>query len=149
MRKTTAIFTGLIVAFAFSANAAPLDVAGLWLTQSGTGHVKIADCGDGTPCGKLVWIEGPDAAAQRDNNNPDTTLRDQPIVGLQLLWGFKERSSNWAKGKIYSPEKGKTYRSTIKLMDENTLQVKGCVGPFCQAQTWTRVEPMTAVGGQP
>ncbi len=149
MKKTTAILAGFIVAIAFSANAAPLDVYGVWLTQSGTGHVKIADCGDGTPCGKLVWIEGPDAAAQMDTNNPEPALREQPIVGLQLLWGFKDRSSKWAKGRIYSPEEGKTYRSTLKRVDEKTLQVKGCFGPICQSQTWTRVEPMTAAGGQP
>jgi uncharacterized protein (DUF2147 family) len=32
---------------------------------------------------------------------------------------------------------GKTYQSKAKLMG-NKFEVKGCVGPICKAQVWTR-----------
>ena len=41
------------------------------------------------------------------------------------------------RGAIYDPKRGKTYRSELKRRDANTLEVKGCIGPFCQTQVWT------------
>lgn len=122
-----------------SAIAGPLDVNGLWLTQSRSAHIEVADCGDGTPCGTLVWIDFKAGDSGLDDRNPDTTLHTRPLLGLLMLREFKEGGSSWRGGKIYDPEKGKTYRSNLKLKKDDTLQVKGCVGPICQAQIWTRV----------
>ena len=49
------------LAFAFTAalaaQAESHNVFGTWITEGGTSHVEIADCGDGTPCGTVAWID--------------------------------------------------------------------------------------------
>jgi len=144
----TVLFAFLGFSLAASAHAEPLDVNGLWMTQSKTGLVEIKDCGNGTPCGKLVWIDAPVPTAQLDDNNPDESLRNRSIVGIQMIWGFQNKGNGWKKGRIYSPEEGKTYRSTIKKLNDGNLQVKGCVGPFCQAQVWTPVATSTMTASE-
>ncbi|WP_306251672.1 DUF2147 domain-containing protein [Parvularcula sp. IMCC14364] len=120
--------------------AEELDVAGLWLTQSGGGKVNISDCGDGTPCGTLTWVDPAEAGPGIDGNNPDPELQGRPLVGIQLVWGFERNGESWRRGNIYDPETGKTYRSTLRLNDDGTLRVQGCVGPICQSQIWTALE---------
>ncbi|VAW01932.1 hypothetical protein MNBD_ALPHA06-944 [hydrothermal vent metagenome] len=139
------VFVFALLLLASSAHANPHAVYGLWLTPSKTAQIEIADCGDGTPCGTLVWIDGENPDATLDDQNPDAALRERPMLGIQMLWNFRKKSDGWKKGRIYSPQEGKTYRSTIALAEDGTLQVKGCLGPFCKAQTWTRVEPDTDV----
>jgi len=109
---------------------------------SKTGHVEIADCGDGTPCGTLVWVQtDQNIETPLDIYNKDPELAKRPLIGSQMLYGFKSKKSKWKGGKIYNAADGKTYGSSLKRIDEDTLQVKGCVGPICQKQIWTRVTP--------
>ena len=118
-----------------AAHANPHDVFGTFLTHKKTAHVEIADCGDGTPCGTVVWI---DPAAISNGATPDeaTDAKGQKVLGLTMLEGFKKKKSNWASGTIYDPEDGKTYGSRLKRLEDGTLQVKGCIGPICQTQIW-------------
>lgn len=130
---------------AVSAQAMASDgVYGLWLTEAGTGTVRIADCGagpmEGTPCGVIATAAIPEGEPTTDVNNADPALRDMPIVGLTMLDGFEWSGSKWKKGRIYNPEDGKSYKSSIQLDDDpNVLKVKGCVAFLCQTQRWTRV----------
>ena len=125
------------------ASADPLeDVSGLWLIESERGHVEVADCGDGTPCGTLVWVQSDqDKDVPLDVNNKNTELRTRPLIGLKMVYGFKLKKDRWKSGKIYNPEDGKTYGSALKRLDASTLEVKGCVGPICKTQIWTKLEP--------
>ena len=121
-------------------------VYGLWLTQDGNATVRIAECGPadmaGTPCGTVASADIPEGAPTTDVNNKDESLRGQPIVGLTMLDGFEWRGGKWKRGHIYNPEDGKSYKSSIAVDDDDpdTLKVKGCIGPLCQTQRWTRVE---------
>jgi len=134
-----------------TAAADPKDVFGTWLTQSGTAHVAITDCGDGSPCGRVVWIDpaslepGVTPETAVDRNNADPALRDQPVLGLTMLSDFDERRGDWRGGTIYDPEAGKSYGSRLKRTEDGTLEVKGCIGPICQTQVWTPVDaPLAA-----
>lgn len=127
-------------AFASEAASNPKDVFGLWTVRGGTALIQITDCGDGTPCGKLVHVVAPNAQALLDDQNPDPELATQPLIGSKMLWGFKEKSDKWSSGKIYDAESGKSYKSKLKRKDAGTLEVKGCVGPICQSQIWTEVK---------
>ena len=128
----------MITSPAFAADGK--DVLGVWKVATGSALVEIKDCGDGTPCGTLVHINAPDAATVLDDKNPDPTLAKKPLLGSRMLWGFEAKKSKWSGGRIYDAESGKDYKSKIQLQDDGTLDVKGCVGPFCQSQTWTRSE---------
>ena len=135
-----AAIVAFLLLFSPAVLAGPLDVEGRWLTEGRNAIVDIRDCGDGTPCGVLAWVDMTEASSDRDINNPDPKLNGRPLIGMPMLTGFRDKGSNWGSGNIYDPESGKTYGSNIRLKSDGTLQVKGCVGPFCQTQIWTRAK---------
>ncbi len=123
-----------------TASAGPHDVFGLFATESGNSHIEIADCGDGSPCGRVIWID-PKSVPAGKSVDTVTDANGDKVLGLTLLDGFRKKKSNWADGRIYDPEAGKTYGSRLKLLDNGQLEVKGCIGPICQTQHWP---PVTA-----
>lgn len=125
----------------FAPAFASSSVYGVWLTEEGTGTVRIIDCGDASPCGIIETAEIPAGEPTTDVNNSDPALRDKPIIGLVMLHGFERDGDRWKKGRIYNPEDGKSYKSSIRVDDDpNVLKVKGCIAFLCQTQRWTRVE---------
>lgn len=113
-------------------------ITGNWITEDKDAVVNIAPCGNSL-CGKIVKFlkTPPEGVGQRDTNNPDTSKRSRKLLGLPVLTGFSEDGDEW-RGQIYDPKKGKTYRSLLQRQSSGKLQVKGCIGPFCKSQTWTR-----------
>ena len=119
------------------ANAADA-IAGRWITEERDAIVEIGPCGS-TTCGRIArfLVAPPDGADQRDINNPEPRLRTRRLLGLPVLSNFREEDELW-RGRIYDPKSGRSYRSVIRRTGPNTLEVKGCLGPFCQAQVWRR-----------
>jgi uncharacterized protein (DUF2147 family) len=126
---------GLLI-LPLSAQAAS-PITGRWVTQSKDGVVEVYSCGENI-CGKLskFLVNPPAGPGAKDINNPDRALRNRTILGMNVLTGFKAAGDEW-KGQIYDPKSGKTYRSIVYKGKSGNLVVKGCIGPFCQAQTWT------------
>ena len=135
MLKGLLALVALAVAAPLTA-AAPID--GLWITEEKSGEIRIADCG-ATRCGRLVkFLEvPPQGVDQRDVNNPDKSLRTRRVLGLAILSGFRPDGELW-RGTIYDPKSGRSYRSVVRRRSASTLEVKGCIGPFCQTQLWKR-----------
>lgn len=137
MRATVLCVLALLAATPAAADPTHGD----WLTQAGTGKVRIGPCPGQTDrlCGAISWLKNPADAKATDVNNPDAKLKSRPILGLPMLWGFKSAGpGRWSGGKIYDPQTGKTYDSKISLNPNGTLKVEGCVAIICQAQTWRR-----------
>lgn len=113
-------------------------VAGRWVTAEKDGVILIAACGKAM-CGTIerFLVPPPQGADQRDINNPEPKLRTRRLLGLPILSGFTEDSELW-RGRIYDPKTGKSYRSVIRRKGANVLEVKGCIGPFCQTQLWRK-----------
>lgn len=130
--------TTLILAGLATPALAAAPVSGRWLTDDGKGIVEIGACGESV-CGRIIRVLADTGGATTDSNNPDPTLRSRPLIGLNILSGFKDSGKIW-EGKIYSPERGQTYRSELIRQANGTLQVKGCVGPFCQTKVWKPVK---------
>lgn len=119
-----------------AAVAAPAPVTGRWLTAEGKAIVEIAPCG-AQLCGRIARVLKPRPGGPAvDANNPDSAKRGQPIEGLTILTGLTASGDRW-NGRIYDPESGRTYRSEL-VGQGNQLKVRGCFGPFCRTQTWTR-----------
>ncbi len=118
--------------------AAAEPIAGTWVTAAKDGVVRIAPCGKSL-CGRLdrFLTPPPQGLDQRDVNNPNAALRSRKLLGLPILTGFSEDGAVW-RGTIYDPKAGKSYRSVVRRLDANRLEVKGCIGPFCQTQVWRR-----------
>ena len=93
---------------------------GVWLTEEKEGKVRIEQCGPNL-CGYSV--------DKKSNQN-----------GEQVLINMKPGKDKWS-GRIFDPNSGSTYDSTIALKGTDNLRVQGCAfgGMFCGGQTWTRV----------
>ena len=130
------LFAGLALAPLPARAAEP--VAGRWVTAEKDGVVLVAPCGKAI-CGTLerFLVPQPEGEGQRDVNNPDARLRNRKLLGLPILTGFVADGDIW-RGQIYDPKSGKTYRSVIRRKGPNVLEVKGCIGPFCQTQLWRK-----------
>jgi len=119
------------------------DVTGIWLTNGKhPAKIQIFKSAD-KYFGKIVWLKSPDENGKPkvDSKNPDENKRNQQIVGLLILQGFKFNGSDeWEDGKIYDPESGKTYSCYMSLKDNNTLKVRGYIGVSLlgRSETWTR-----------
>jgi len=74
---------------------------------------------------------------------PSDHGKDQPTIGLEILWDMSATSTKWKGGSIMDPKKGKIYTCTIWMDDSdlegNTLKVRGWVALFYRTQTWYRV----------
>ena len=133
-------FALIALSFASAPLAAAEPVAGSWVTATKDGVVRIGPCGTAL-CGTLArfLVVPPQGADQRDVHNPDARLRSRKLLGMPILTGLREDGSIW-RGTIYDPKAGKSYRSIIRRLDANRLEVKGCIGPFCQTQVWRRAD---------
>ena len=123
-----------------SAQASPM---GDWFTAGASAVVKVSPCasGEGTLCGRVVWLWDPSTAT--DTRNPDPALRARPLVGLDMLSGFRPGApGEWTGGRIYNPEDGNTYSATLKLRDATTMEVRGCVLFVCRSQLWRRTSAL-------
>ena len=113
-------------------------IAGRWVTPEKDSVIAIAPCGS-SMCGTIArYLKTPEGGAdQRDVYNPDKSKRSRKVLGLNVLTNLTEDGDLW-RGTIYDPRNGKSYRSVVRRLSDGRLQVKGCIGPFCQAQVWTK-----------
>ncbi len=66
---------------------------------------------------------------------------NQPIVGLEILWGLVPDGDAWTGGRILDPETGSVYRVDMRLTaDGRILLVHGFIGiPLLgRTQEWIR-----------
>jgi uncharacterized protein (DUF2147 family) len=119
-------------------------IVGTWKNGEGTGMIKITRNGDKFQ-GQIVWLQEPNdpetGKPKLDKNHPDKSNHTRQIMGLTNMWGFKyTKAGVWDGGKIYDPKKGSTYDCTIKLKNDNTLEVRGYIGISLigRTDTWTR-----------
>ncbi len=66
--------------------------------------------------------------------------KDKPILGMDILSGLKKKGDEWSGGKILDPKSGKEYKCYIKLLDKNTLKIRGYIGfsMFGRTAIWKR-----------
>ena len=134
----------IVAGFAGGARADP--PLGMWLTGSGKSLVTVYPCEDDNDklCGKIVWLRKPtfeDGTPRLDIHNDDESLRDRPLIGIQVLWDMEDQGDGeWDDGEIYNPEDGDTYSAEMEEIDEKTMEVSGCFFIICKTQTWKRVK---------
>jgi uncharacterized protein (DUF2147 family) len=130
------IFAALGLWSAAAAATAPIE--GLWLTDDHKGVVRIGPCGRRL-CGWIARVldHGPNVPT-RDVNNPDPSLRGRPILGLATLTGFSGSGREYGGGRAYDPKSGRSYRASLSLNADGSLNVTGCVAFICRTKHWTR-----------
>ncbi len=130
MKKT--LFSLLAVILFASPALAADPVEGLWAAspdkKGQIGHIEIKPCG-AMLCGTIIRAYAP--------NGQEVMT---PNVGKRLFWNMKPQGrGNYGGGRVYVPAHKKEYDAKMAL-EGRKLKVKGCVGPVCQGQVWTRVK---------
>ena len=96
--------------------------------------------------GKIIELIEP------EEENPKCTecegdKKDQPIVGMQFIWGLTKDGDVWDDGEILDPASGSVYSSKIEVIEGGQkLDVRGYIGfAFAgRSQVWERVEAQAA-----
>lgn len=73
----------------------------------------------------------------------DGARRNQPVLGMTILWGLTKQGDEYQGGEILDPESGKIYRAKMALSDGGKkLEVRGFIGISLlgRSQTWLREE---------
>ncbi len=122
----------------------PDAIQGVWKTGEGNAMVRIYKNGYKYQ-GKVVWLKEPidpeTGKPKVDKFHPEETSRTRPVLGLINVWGFVYQEKNvWSEGNIYDPKNGNTYSCTIKMINPNTIEVRGFIGVSLigRTDTWTR-----------
>jgi uncharacterized protein (DUF2147 family) len=139
----TAVASLLVSALVFAQGSSP---AGRWRTiDDKSGQVKSIvgiDVVDGMLVGQVEKVFAPPAKDANPNcERCPGDRKNKPIVGMQILWGFRKDGDDYTGGRVFDPEEGKTYRGRIRVLDNGRkLELRGYVGVpmFGRSQTWIR-----------
>ncbi len=126
------------------------DILGVWFNAEKDARIEIVKCGE-RYCGKVVWLKEPNypegakdgapGTPRLDNNNPDPSLRKEPILGLEIVHDFRYAGDKaWKDGRVYDPKNGKTYQGKMTLVSPGRLDLRGFIGISLigRTTTWTR-----------
>lgn len=118
------------------------DVTGLWKTiddESGEAKsiVEIYER-EGRYYGKVkdLLLKPDDILCEQCEG----ALKDQPVVGMEIITDMKKKGDEYSGGQILDPENGKVYRAKMWLENDDRLKVRGYIGPLFRTQIWQRVE---------
>jgi uncharacterized protein (DUF2147 family) len=119
-------------------------IVGKWLTGKKDAHVEIFKNTSGKYIGKIVWLKTPiDPETQKpklDKHNPETSQRNQALLGLFILKNFTYKEEEFVGGTIYDPKEGKLYQAKMWQNSRDVLYMRGYWGIFYKTEEWTRVK---------
>lgn len=141
-QRLTIIFLLFFSTNAFSQNRD--QIIGKWINATGEAHIQIYP-NSGKYFGKIAWMKvpnNPDGKPRLDKNNPNTSLSQNPILGLLILKDFVFSDDIWEGGSIYDPKTGKTYSCKISPQGPDKINVRGFVGfsMLGRTESWTRAK---------
>jgi uncharacterized protein (DUF2147 family) len=147
MRSYTFIFAAaaLYAGHAFALDATPV---GTWRTiddetKKPKSIVEISEV-DGQVIGKVKEILQSDKGPNPLCEDCDGERKNQPVIGMTIIWGMKKDGDVWDGGTILDPKNGKTYGCKLTpAADGKSLQVRGFMGVswLGRTQVWERVTP--------
>ncbi|MBO9575488.1 MAG: DUF2147 domain-containing protein [Sphingobium sp.] len=108
------------------------NVIGRWINPKGSVTVETQPCGAHL-CGKVDWVSADALKDARDAGVPSP-------IGIQLLQDYARSPSGVWHGRVYVPDLGRTFSSTITVENPDTLKISGCIlaGLICKSQLWHR-----------
>ena len=148
MRTTRVIMVSMLLAmFSGLVQADSMSPVGVWRTiddktKKERSFIRISEAEGGELRGvveKIFDQPGDDPAHLCKECKGER--KDQPIIGMAILWGLKKQGDGWAGGEILDPKNGKIYRAKMSLSEDgNSLNVRGFIGVSLigRTQTWHR-----------
>ena len=151
-RRVTRAAARLLLALCLAGSAAAswaqaLTIVGTWKTiDDKTGKpkalIRIAELADGSYVGTVIKGLVPGANPNRLCTQCSGALKDQKIIGMQILHGLRQDGpGSYGGGEILDPDSGKTYHCKATLVDGGAeLHMRGYIGiPLLgRTQTWMR-----------
>ncbi|MGL1903373.1 MAG: DUF2147 domain-containing protein [Fibrobacterales bacterium] len=118
------------------------DFLGKWFTKDNESIVELFQKKNKI-YGVIRWLKDPldsNGIPKVDSNNPDTSLRNTPIIDLEILKDFEFDDDELEEGTVYDPNNGKTYSCEMKIQ-KSILKVRGYIGFSLIGRTaeWVRV----------
>ncbi len=115
---------------------------GKWQTPDND-IVQIYHC-EGKVCGKLIKLGKPfdeNGKPWKDELNPNKSLRNRPVKGIDILEDLQcySKKNELVKGKIYLPEEGEKLSCNLKMLSANQLEIKVTVGIFSDSEKWIKI----------
>ncbi|MGM0619705.1 MAG: DUF2147 domain-containing protein [Bacteroidota bacterium] len=146
MKKLIILFSLAIYTLSAMAQEAE-KIEGVWWNEEKTSKIEI-EKKDGKYIGTIVYIipeNYENGEPPKDDENPDESLRNRSLLGLQILSGFEydAKEEEWKNGEIYDPKSGNTYDCYAWLESDDLLKLKGFVGGIRwlgRSSEWYRTE---------
>lgn len=135
---TWVIFSGSFPALAQQTQD---NIIGTWINDTQDAHIEIYEQ-QGVFYGKIVWLKNKTNGKGEpitDRNNPDKSLRNQSIIGLEIISGLRYNEGKWIDGTIYSPKRGQTLDCSATLTQVDTLSLKVSKSFFSATKIWKRL----------
>lgn len=118
---------------------------GEWWTEGNEGRVRFTKDKEGLFRGTTTCCEHENDPKNpsRDINNPNPKQRGRSTVGIIIIWKLKFEDGEYVDGYVYNPRDGKTYRIEAKVIDHETVKIRGYMGISLlgQNQIWKRAHP--------
>ncbi|MBV9961801.1 MAG: DUF2147 domain-containing protein [Parafilimonas sp.] len=116
------LITLFTISFAESNNDKADNILGIYWSPKKDAKIEIYKK-DNKYFGKSIWT----STNRKDIKNPNTSLKERELLGVELFTNFVYKNGIYQDGKIYDPESGKTYDCKITLNGQN-LKVRGYIG---------------------
>ena len=125
----------LLLLRTLSVNASD-NISGYWVVPGGDAVISIETSNNAATMTVARTLE----PGLVDKHNPLAASRTLPLNGLSLGSGFIRKENEWTGGELYDPNTGKRYKASMRLVDENHLQIRGYIGipVLGRSQTWQR-----------
>lgn len=144
MRKTfvaTLVLFLLAAQTAFCGNVKPESILGKWKTPEG--DVIEFYKYQGMYYGKINYLkDGFDSNGKpiKDFLNPEKSLRNRPMVGIDLVIGLQfDGDDTWGKGRIYLPTECLVLECKVEHVDANRIKLVIPTGMFSsESEIWYR-----------
>ncbi len=132
--------------FAFAASPTPV---GTWKSfDDATGKAKAIinlSENNGELQGNVIKVLQSDQGPNPICKECEGERHNQPVTGMQIVWGLKQDGDEWNGGHILDPHNGKVYRCKMSVTEGGQkLEVRGFIGfsLLGRTQTWER-QPAT------
>ena len=136
---TNYLFLTLLAISTFTSAGQNKTMEGYWLTSQSIVQVKNCDKNLCATIEHLFVDDDVDPKSIMDSNNEKKSLRERPLIGINLLEEFPSNASGkkvLKDGKIYDPGRGRVFKSNLYLLDDGTLKVEGCLMGICDHEIW-------------
>jgi len=139
MQQLTRLISLIIAIFFYTTGfaASNTDPTGLWKTPQSILKVFSVNGEWRAEVVKVLNSANPNPLC----TNCSGKRKNQPLIGMTVVWGLKAGNNEWEGGKVLEPQTGAIYDCTLQLSaDGQQAHFYASKTIYGRMMTWTRVE---------